>query len=300
MNKKVLFFLLFCFLLAVPAVFAAAGGGASAVTRGFIKEIKSGRVTITDGLLGDIVLLNAEDAYILAGGSGSRLRMADLAPGMVVSAYHSQAMTRSIPPRAKAIAVVTGSGPTAAQYFRADEVEQRLDGVRVLDRSRGQYVTIKDDVLIYPWQIAAGQELLLWYQISAMSFPAQGTAEKAVLLNHEPAEVIVRLPEGIVKAGGRIIPFAPPSASRQGELFLPLRAVSEGLGYTLLWDQERKIAALYKEQTGVLMVAGSRLYAKNDGQNIYLSSAPLVKDGKTLVPLEFFSVVLGRKTQVTD
>ena len=76
-----------------------------------------------------------------------------------------------------------------------------------------------------------------------------------------------------------------------GLAYLPLRSVTDALGYKLTWNAFTKSIDLQKESTKVTLQIGSKGYWKNT-ERIVLENVPRIVDGKTFVPLEFFNNVM--------
>ena len=166
-------------------------------------------------------------------------------------------------------------------------------------------------------KIREGSKLLLWYVTVAMSHPAQTTATRAVLLVHdgdqslyEPAnresEASVNEAETYGAEDYGLEPQEPPGPSRAaeaeedggytlhmsdtrslaGDLWVPLRKVAEGLGYTVIWnDADRSVE---------IMLGGGISARVVIGQNGQLF------DERTYVSIGFFEQYSGRAERIND
>jgi len=170
-----------------------------------------------------------------------------------------------------------------------------------------------------------GRDLVVVYTISTRSIPAQTTPELIVILNPTPemskelmAEAMesdgyvdfeasgplqldqetieklnAQLQEDLKNApifvrGEEIA--APETLVRNGVVFLPLRAIVEALGYDVFWEEETRSVAL---GAGIRLQIGSYEYTVGRMAPITLNNAPILVNGLTYVPMEFFGEVLG-------
>ncbi len=85
--------------------------------------------------------------------------------------------------------------------------------------------------------------------------------------------------------------------SKQNQIMVPLRSVAEQLGYQLSWNQDKQMIELTKGNHWFMVKIGEDRYnfAK---MFITLGAAPELKDGKTYVPLPFFSKVIKARVSV--
>ncbi|MGE5701889.1 MAG: copper amine oxidase N-terminal domain-containing protein [Clostridia bacterium] len=80
---------------------------------------------------------------------------------------------------------------------------------------------------------------------------------------------------------------------------LPLRQAAEKLGYTLKWNQEKRMLELTKGQRFIMLQIGKDQYNINK-MAVTLGDAPKLQNGKTYVPLAFFSEILKENVVVND
>ena len=298
--RKIMFFLCFALLLTGRGALSSPAERPelkTASTGGTITSVSGGRVLVTgQGFVNEILLLAVADGYILDGATGRPLELTALTPGIAVTAYYSPVTARSMPPQAKAIAVIVG-GPESARYFKAGQVEKLPNGVRILNDNRDQYITITNDVLFYPQQITAEGEFLAWYPVSTLSMPGQATALRVLPLNRVRPDIAVNLSEGAVVAGGRNLRLGPPKIEN-GALFLPLRSICESLGYAVYWEKEKNTAILRKGDTFMVAAAGEN-FCGPQLSPIKLDVPPRLFAGTLYAPVEFFAQALGHTVQVS-
>lgn len=139
-----------------------------------------------DGSYPEIRLNIGADTLLLSNKDGKAVRLADLKAGDRVYVYYSPAMTRSIPPQSYMSLLLTDVDEgTPARFWTAEAVEADASGDLVITTDNGGlFVRVPKDA----WQnaddakIKEGDRFLAWYDIVALSYPGQATANKAMLL----------------------------------------------------------------------------------------------------------------------
>lgn len=274
-------------------------------TKGEIKEINNGQVRVLgEGAYSEIVLNIQDSTYILNAQDGIQLSFKDLKKGDTITAYYGPRVTKSIPPQGSAIALIVGTPKTgsAGMYMKVAKVEENKDGsIKVLCTNSDRLVTIRPDIFTQTTDIKEGSELIVWYEMMTMSMPAQATATKVVLL---PAKADIRVHTGagtIVVNGKELALSVDDRIENNGKtLMLPLRVIAESLGYNVTWDDETKTVELQNGvRTMATMTIGSKTYGKFK-MAVQLDYAPEIVNGKTLVPVEFFTDLMKLKVEVNN
>ncbi|WP_181395931.1 copper amine oxidase N-terminal domain-containing protein [Cytobacillus oceanisediminis] len=85
--------------------------------------------------------------------------------------------------------------------------------------------------------------------------------------------------------GKRLWPDVPP-VIKDGRVMVPFRVIFEALGTNFYWDNEKKKITSTKNETSFELSINSK-YAYVNGSRITMDVAPMIKDGRTLVPLRF-------------
>lgn len=85
-----------------------------------------------------------------------------------------------------------------------------------------------------------------------------------------------------------------PAYVLEGELFLPLRVVSEGLGFDVQWSQEKKEISVSKGIKKISLYLSNYQVKVNDHES-YLTSGYRNVEGRTYLRQDFFSDNLGLK-----
>lgn len=266
---------------------------------GTIESISDTQVTIKKAQTSEIVVanLNAE-TYILNGADGNKLSKENLAINMNITVYAPNRMASSMPPQISAIAIIIGDNtPKTARYIKAADVKAVDGAVKVTDVNNTIIVTVTKDVIPYPTQIKSGDELLVWYSKMTMSMPGQTTAEKAMVIRHERADIIAHLGAGVISAGGREINTAP--VKKADTVMLPLRSVAEALGHDVTWKDGSILVQARGGNMSYTLNIGNVNYGKAR-MNVELAYAPEIIGGATYVPMEFFSVLMNKSVDVID
>lgn len=153
---------------------------------GTIVEISGDRVTVQENNQKFAVeTIVSEATYVVNGENGKLRRPSALKVGQHVEAYVSSAMTRSLPPQARAYALVFGDvEKVLPMYFEVAQVLPAEDGngVRVLNKNNDIIATIDKNACEDYNKIQQGDKLLVWSNAMTMSLPAQTNADKVVIL----------------------------------------------------------------------------------------------------------------------
>lgn len=98
-----------------------------------------------------------------------------------------------------------------------------------------------------------------------------------------------------VTLDGKALEFegAEPQTVR-GRVMVPIRGIFEALGAMVEFDPAAQKITARSGEGDFEMRLGDRV-AKKSGAEILLDVPPIVRDGRTLVPLRFFSEALGAK-----
>lgn len=86
-------------------------------------------------------------------------------------------------------------------------------------------------------------------------------------------------------------------AHRNGQIMLPLRAVAEKLGYEVIWNAEGQTVLIQNGKIESVLTIGQNSYGYTnviDGSisgPVALASAPVLVNGTTYVPVQFFDLI---------
>ncbi|MCM3783951.1 N-acetylmuramoyl-L-alanine amidase family protein [Neobacillus mesonae] len=99
----------------------------------------------------------------------------------------------------------------------------------------------------------------------------------------------------IVLDGSQLsLPSGVKAENINSKVMIPIRVVSEKLGYSVGWEQKTKTVTIKQDQTVIKMVAGKKTATVN-GSTVSLDAAPIIKNGTTLVPIRFVGEAMGMK-----
>lgn len=82
---------------------------------------------------------------------------------------------------------------------------------------------------------------------------------------------------------------------REGHLMVPVRFLMQSLGASVDWDPAQKRVTARRGSYSAVMDVGEN-YANANGGRVHLYPAPLIVDGRTMVPLRFVTEALGGTT----
>ena len=272
-------------------------------TKGQLTEINDGSVRVEgEGGYRDIVLNISATTHIVNAEDGTAVPFSSLQKGGSVVAYYGPGVSKSMPPQGNAFALVVGTPAKggAGIYMKAGSID-KVDGgkIKVLSSNGDRLITITSEVLPHLEAIREGSELLVWYDMMTLSIPGQAAATKAVLL---PATIKVHLGAGVIVANGKELVLGQDDRiiTRGKAVLLPLRVIAENLGYSFVWQAEQQQIELKSgDEIAATFRIGSKSYQK--GQDVIgLANAPELVNGKTLVPVEFFTDVLNMKVSVSN
>lgn len=77
------------------------------------------------------------------------------------------------------------------------------------------------------------------------------------------------------------------------KVMVPLRAIAEALGYEVIWNNTTRSVDLIQGPNFTTVYIGQNSYFKHRMAPRELSVAPVIIDGRTLVPMEFITEILG-------
>jgi len=243
-----------------------------------------------------LVLRCSKDTLWMDTQSGVPVLESEVAVGDKIYIYHDDCMTVSEPPQTKAQAILTNLDEqhAPAQLLTVESLKRNSDGsIRVLANNSSIYVTLPADIPISPLQtrnivslddIQLGTRFFAWYDQVAMSLPGQATAYRAVL----PMQNDYTFP---IAADGQ------EEAVSEGHIFdsvavVPIRAVAESLGYTVTWNQEKKIVSLVKGDVRIMIQVGEDQYTQTQNgaiQAVSFGTAMVNDNGRCWVPAEMFA-----------
>lgn len=95
---------------------------------------------------------------------------------------------------------------------------------------------------------------------------------------------------------GKMSPLEEPPFIKDGRTYIPLKLMAEALGSELKWNAETRGITIIKGDITIDMIVGSSKALVNH-EMIEMDAPPVIKNGRTFVPVRFVSEILG--AQVT-
>lgn len=249
-------------------------------TVGTVQEIGQSSVLVKNDQT-EIRFNIGEDTWLVDGQKGIPLDLQDLR-GKEVVVSHSMAMTKSLPPQSYAYAIIT-KGDVTPNFAVVEEVADSENGVvRLTTNNGGMWVTVAEDADIKPLRtknivtaqdLQKGAQVLLYYDIVALSYPGQAYTDRVVLL--QPAD--------------------EQETAVNEDVMVSLRDAAGQLGLQLTWNGELQTVVLSRDGYQVTISIGSTKYGysktvEQDGEPTTImatamaAQAPELRDGRTYVP----------------
>ncbi|TYP56149.1 copper amine oxidase N-terminal domain-containing protein [Thermosediminibacter litoriperuensis] len=102
-----------------------------------------------------------------------------------------------------------------------------------------------------------------------------------------------------IRVNKKEMKFDVPPVIKDGRTLIPLRAIMNGFGATVTWDQVSKAVYLVKQDIKITICVGSNTIYVNEEQVTLDVPAQLISN-RTFVPLRFISEVLGKKVNYDE
>ena len=81
-----------------------------------------------------------------------------------------------------------------------------------------------------------------------------------------------------------------------GRTLVPIRAITDALGASIAWEEATQTVTIASDANSIVLVIGS--YTVNvNGVNMETEAAPVIENGRTLVPLRIISEALKEKVE---
>lgn len=127
------------------------------------------------------------------------------------------------------------------------------------------------------------------YTSSTKSIPAKTNPEKIIIFFEKESPYIEGIPlNGNIIVEGKKIEASKPYVGLN-TVMVPLRAVAEALGYNVTWDDETQTIML---NNIITLSIGKDYYTYARTAPIKLGVAPVLVQGRTYVPLKFFTDIM--------
>lgn len=251
---------------------------------------------LEDDLQEKIIFHLSDDMPLISHETMEDFKVENLEEGMEVSAFFKEntPMTLSIPPQLNPGAVVIHDneedGFVEVAHFNEELVDMdnklklNISDDTILEDTEGNNLEAED---------LEDESLMVFYTISTKSIPAKTTPEKVIVLGEEDMDLeddIISVMDKVV-VDEKELKLEHEIYNSDGRQMIPLRPISEALGYEVKWNNEERSVELTKgaQWTKVTIGEDNYNFAK---MLVKLGRAPEIKENKTYVPVEFIEEVL--------
>lgn len=133
--------------------------------------------------------------------------------------------------------------------------------------------------------VLSNRQMLVYYKFSTKSIPAQTTPSKIIVLSPQKEDKMNIIANNIL--------IDSPNAfiSELGNVMVPVRAISEALGYEVKWNNDEKSVRIGNE---ISFKLGENIYTAS-GVTVTLEEASIIIDGRTFIPLRLFENIADIK-----
>ncbi len=270
------------------------------VTEGTISELSEEESYIVLGeAVEDAKRFNIGEETVIIKADGTPASLTDCAKGANVRIYHNVAATFSLPPQSFARVIVIAGEETSVLpiYAVVSKVTENEDGYTIETEDGNFIFNVAKDVTVLPYRtrnivtmsdVKEGSAILAWSEIMTMSIPAQANPTQIMLLPQAvEAEASISDVTAVAVNGEALdakVEFI------EENLMLPIRAISEKLGYTVTWNGEERSVLVAKGEESVKVVLDQIARSAEP-------AATLIGE-LTYVPHTFFNELLGSEAVI--
>lgn len=108
----------------------------------------------------------------------------------------------------------------------------------------------------------------------------------------EDGRIIMTIGSADAVVKGKITGIGVAPFVRDNRTYVPIRALAEGFGASVKWDETTRTVTVTGDNTVVVMTADKTAYTVN-GKAGTMDVAPLIEDSRTFVPVRFVADALG-------
>lgn len=262
---------------------------------GTVKELEDKN----DGLIR--VYLEKEDgtpAYFILSDDTYYINNVEIIPGKEITGYYESGkpMILIYPPQYSIdiVAPVLENG-----FIKADKFDSAL-----LSRDKTLKLNISEDTEIL-WEngtvmnwikaptvselelALSNRQLIVFYNFTTKSIPAQTTPSKVIVLSEQIDDSLIN-----VYVNDVLLENKTSYIDQNGITMLPVRAISESLGYEVSWNNQDRSVII---GNNTVFKIGVNSYINSQNQSKTLEAAPIIKNDRSFVPLSFFKEILNVK-----
>lgn len=278
------------------------------------------------------ISLNIDDNTIIIKATGEPLNFSDLKEGDKINVVHSPAMTFSLPPQTYSYAIIVNNEQvTPPHYIEVSNIETK-DGTTIIESKDKNYILrLNEDTELLPFKtknivsaddIKEGSRIFAWFDIVALSMPAQATANKVMILpqldelnssSDEQIEAVTVFDKIIIDGNEfdlndkKVEIYKKETDDLIEEInMLPLRPIAEELGFEINWNQNTNSIDLDKGMVKISLSVNQTDYtienplARLDNKETKsLSISPININGNTYIPLELIDTLTANEASIT-
>ena len=170
-----------------------------------------------------------------------------------------------------------------------------MQGVIAAAAGKEFSIAVKEDGSVWTWGnhtpgLGDGSEKLRRLPAKIMGGAAENAGSSGGAQQPSPA-VPIR-----VTLDGLGLDLDQPPIVEKGRTLIPIRAVAESIGADVEWDPVSKTATLSRANTRIVLTIGSNT-AYVDGKEVILDAAPVIVNGRTLLPLRFVAEAFSQNVE---
>lgn len=98
-----------------------------------------------------------------------------------------------------------------------------------------------------------------------------------------------------IKMKGKNVAFDVPPVIKEGRTLVPVRAIMNGLGADVVWDQETQKVTVMRQGIVIVLILGSNMVTVNGGDPVTIDVPAGLINNRTFVPLRFLAETFGLK-----
>ncbi len=268
-----------------------------------IAEVENDYIVCEINGMPKVQLNISADTVIVDSETALPLNAKELKVGDDVYVEYSSIMTRSIPGQSSAYLIATNiEKGGSVNLITVDKVRKDDKGnVIVTDNDSNIILTISKDATVKPFMtkdiktlgdIKAGTKILAWYDVVAMSLPAQASTNKVVIVSDIQDASTLKF----VVAGKELDLKDCAPYYEENTLMVPLAKISEALGYTVKWNDATREAtvedaytqkATFALDTNKVAIEG-KLQVVDLTRDVENAQKTVIHNERTFIPVEFF------------
>lgn len=228
--------------------------------------------------------------------------------GQTVTGYYSKdtIMLMSLPAQLSPDLIILNEAeePITVEVSKFNKDLISTDGSLKISQSDNTIIVNKDGKKIDKEGLV-DRDLIVFYSVARESYPAQITPEKIIVMEKEEDIGHVEMPEFEISVFNKVFINEKKVTldkelykNEEGVMMIPLRQISEALGYEVIWNNEERSVELLKGPQWSLVTIGKDQY-NFARMLIELGTPPEIKTSTSYVPFNFLREVLRVDVDIT-